>query len=894
MKRILLLFGLVFFLSVNMCAQTPADLDGDGILNTADNCPEHYNPTQIDTDADGIGDDCDCTPNAANPTGEKRPSIIINNNTGLNICLGNSVVFNYQLANTTGTYSYNWKKNNISVVTSSPNYITSSLTNGEVITCVLTSNIPTCPLGNLVVSNPKTMNVSNIPNILATGINNTGAVFAGVPALITNGNNGTANSCSPIATISQTGATPVFGFINASVNEVTGVNAIVANTQPYVIRYYDITPAFAQPSNTGRITLYYKDAEFVKYNTQVSTNNYKLPTVAGGGSGDPNKTRLRIRKFTGTAGSPIAANYFNNSFVNIDPTDTDIIYNTTKGRWEVTFDAAGLEGFFLYTEPTACWQLLRAGGYTSGGIKGDGTLWMWGNNAAGQLGNNSNLNSNIPIQISNATNWKDLSIGLYHTIALKDDNTLWAWGYNGLGQLGDGTNTDKLVPIQIGTATNWASIKSGDNFNLAIKQNGTLWGWGYNGSGRLGDGTTSNKLVPTQIGIATDWDKISCDGDGSTSSGGSGHSLAIKQNGTLWSWGYGSSGVIGDGAYITRLVPTQIGTASDWYKISVGYDHSIAIKNNNTLWSWGRNDIGQLGYGAGTVTGHSSIPLQVGTATDWVNIEARTRQSFGTRLVTGGFAQYNLYAWGHNSEGELGMSVCCYRDFPALVNSSTDWYEVATGRIHTLALTTNLTALSTGYNIDGVLGNGGTTSVNYAFVPIACQTTSIVPITLSSFTAQNKNSTNLLLWTTENETNNKHFEIQRSVDGINFITIGKVNAIGNSTITTNYSYTDNAPTYGTNYYRLKQVDVDGTFTYSNIEKIKNIKLGGITIYPNPASNALFVDGVKNNSKYCITNLLGEIVLNGEYEINKSIAINKLPRAIYFLKIDNVVYKFIKQ
>lgn len=895
----LLIVGLLFFISVNINAQTAADLDGDGILNAADNCPEHFNPTQIDTDADGIGDDCDCTPNTANPIGEKKPSIIINNNTGVNICLGNSVVFNYQLANTTGAYTYKWKKNNIDVVTSSPNYITSSFVNGDVITCVLTSNIPTCSLGNIVVSNPKTMNVSSIPNILATGINNTGTVFGGVPALITNGNNGTANSCSPIANIAQTGATPVFGNFNAAVNEITGVNAIVANTQPYVVRYYDITPAFAQPTNTGRVTLYYKDAEFVKYNTYASTNNFKLPTLAGGGSGDPNKARLRIRKFTGTAGFPIVANYFNNAFVNIDPVDVDIIYNATKARWEVTFDAAGLEGFFVYTEPTACWQLVRAGGYTSGGIKGDGTLWMWGYNGTGQLGNNSNTDVNIPTQINNATDWRELSIGNYHSLAIKNDKTLWAWGQNNYGQLGIGNYFDKLIPTQIGSASDWASICTGYYFTIAIKQNGTLWTWGLNSYGQLGDGTTTNKNTPIQIGTANNWSKISCDGGSSYSSGYDGHSLAVKQDGTLWGWGINTDGQIGDNTNITKLVPTQIGTATDWNNIAVGKNHSMATKNNNTLWVWGSNGIGQLGLGNGdgsNVGGSRLVPTQVGTAADWVNIAAKERQSFGTRLVTGGFLQFNLYAWGHNSEGELGMGGSSYRDAPTLVNTSTDWWDISTGKNHTLGLNTNLNLLATGWNGNGQLGKGtnGFSDISYGFIPIACQTTTIVPIKLSSFTAQNNNTTNLLLWTTENETNNKHFEIQRSTDGINFKQIGIVNAVGNSTVATNYNFTDNAPTNGINYYRLKQVDVDGTFTFSYIVKVKNTKLGSITIYPNPASNVLYVDGVKNNTAYSITNLLGQIVVSGLYDNSKPIAINKLQSATYFLKLNNEVYRFIKQ
>lgn len=257
------------------------------------------------------------------------------------------------------------------------------------------------------------------------------------------------------------------------------------------------------------------------------------------------------------------------------------------------------------------WVKVHAGYSSSYGIKTDGTLWSWGGNGSGKLGT-GNLNWVIatPTQIGTDTNWLSVSDGWDHTIALKTDGTLWAWGKNEYGQLGDNTTVDKLTPIQIGTATNWQSIATGINHSLAIKTDGTLWFWGSRFNLY---GTSSQNNIPTQIGTDTNWLKLA---------GGQHHCAAIKTDGTLWTWGENSSGQLGDGTTTYRTAPIQVGTANDWLDVSVGVRYTIATKNNFSFWSWGYNYSGQLGHGTSGNTSDVYIPTQVGNSLDSNKISA--------------------------------------------------------------------------------------------------------------------------------------------------------------------------------------------------------------------------------------------------------------------------------
>ena len=137
------------------------------------------------------------------------------------------------------------------------------------------------------------------------------------------------------------------------------------------------------------------------------------------------------------------------------------------------------------------------------------------------------------------------------TVSLQSDGSLWAWGGNAFGQLGDDSTTDRLSPAHIGTATDWVVGGGGGYHSLALRGPGTLWSWGYNSNSQLGDDSSADSHVPKQVGVDTGWTAVS---------GGSGHSMALRSDGTLWTWGCNTSGQLGDGLLTNRLVPTQIGT----------------------------------------------------------------------------------------------------------------------------------------------------------------------------------------------------------------------------------------------------------------------------------------------------------------------------------------------
>ena len=234
------------------------------------------------------------------------------------------------------------------------------------------------------------------------------------------------------------------------------------------------------------------------------------------------------------------------------------------------------------------WVSVAAGSEHSIGLKSDGTIWAWGDNEYGQVGvGSSDFWKTTPTQIGIATDWVSIAAGYGHNLGIKSDGTLWAWGYNADGQLGDGTILNKLSPVQIGTATDWASVDAGLIHNFGIKTDGTLWAWGWNHYGQLGDGTNSDRRSPVQIGTG-DWVSVAA---------GDYYSLGIKGDGSLWAWGWNDVGQLGDGSTTNRATPTQIGAANNWALVAAGYKFSFGIKTDGFAYAWGQNDAGQLGDG---------------------------------------------------------------------------------------------------------------------------------------------------------------------------------------------------------------------------------------------------------------------------------------------------------
>jgi alpha-tubulin suppressor-like RCC1 family protein len=320
------------------------------------------------------------------------------------------------------------------------------------------------------------------------------------------------------------------------------------------------------------------------------------------------------------------------------------------------------------------WKQVSCGSSVTAAIKTDGTLWGWGGNNYGGLGDNTTTNKSSPVQtISGGTNWKQASGGRYHTAAIKTDGTLWTWGYNYYGGLGDNTNVSKSSPVQtISAGTNWKSVACGVYHTAAIKTDGTLWTWGYNWAGQLGDTTTANKSSPVQtISGGTNWKQVSCGY----------HTAAIKTDGTLWIWGYNWCGQLGDNTTTDKSSPVQTITGgTNWKQVSCGQYHTAAIKTDGTLWTWGWNSNGQLGDNIAYI--HKSSPVQTITGgTNWKQV------SCGSSVTAAIKTDGTLWGWGFNASGQLGDNTTTDKSSPVqTISAGTNWKQVSCGSNNTAAV----------------------------------------------------------------------------------------------------------------------------------------------------------------------------------------------------------------
>jgi alpha-tubulin suppressor-like RCC1 family protein len=151
--------------------------------------------------------------------------------------------------------------------------------------------------------------------------------------------------------------------------------------------------------------------------------------------------------------------------------------------------------------------------------------------------------------------WVTVAGVRYHMVALKADGSLWAWGYNNTGQLGQGDTTNRSAPVQVGADRDWAAVSACTGSTLALKGDGSLWAWGGNGYGQVGDGTTTHRYSPVRVGADNDWVALPA--------GTYNHMMALKGDGSLWVWGYNNFGQLGDGTSGTgtnKTAPIEVGT----------------------------------------------------------------------------------------------------------------------------------------------------------------------------------------------------------------------------------------------------------------------------------------------------------------------------------------------
>lgn len=344
-------------------------------------------------------------------------------------------------------------------------------------------------------------------------------------------------------------------------------------------------------------------------------------------------------------------------------------------------------------------------------LRADGSLWAWGSNTNGQLGDGTvssgpEYSKNSPVKAGTAT-WKAISAGEDFSVGIQTNGTLWAWGLNDAsGRLGDGSTgaTNKSAPVKIADG-NYVSVSAGRRHSLAIDADGYLWAWGYNFDGSLGNGTSgsgTNKNTPTKIG-SDKWIVVVAGND---------ISYGIKEGGTLWAWGY--SAVSSAEPRQHSSIPVQIASGT-WRTIAGNRDFRVGIKSDGTLWAWGHNNFGQLG--CGTNTAYSADPTQIGADNTWTDVT--TGLQYCIALKSDG----TLWSWGYNNNGQLGDGTNSNRNAPARVGSAL-WATLGTGSFSnstSFGLQQNEELWAWGFNSYGQLGNGnsgGSAAVNTpVFIP---------------------------------------------------------------------------------------------------------------------------------------------------------------------------------
>lgn len=349
----------------------------------------------------------------------------------------------------------------------------------------------------------------------------------------------------------------------------------------------------------------------------------------------------------------------------------------------------------------APYSAISAGAEHSLALRADGSLWAWGGNLFGQLGDGSLADKLEPTLVGSAKNWSALASGEFHSLALKSDGSLWSWGYNLNGQLGDGAaGTNKSVPTQVGTLTTWAAVAAGRAHSVALRKDGTLWAWGRNFNGQLGDGTESDRSTPVQVRTS-----VTTEPKWSVIATGSNHTVARDTDGNLWAWGQNTAGQLGTGSALNIVrAPGKI-EGGPWVAVAAGQLHTLAIRADGALFSWGSNDRGQLGE-PGV---QRAVPTRVGSETNWSVIAAGDLHSIA--IKTDG----TLWAWGANSEGQLGDGTLIDRSLPVRITDARDWVRISAGTGHTLGLKSDGSLWSWGKNASGQLGNG---SLNRTTSPV--------------------------------------------------------------------------------------------------------------------------------------------------------------------------------
>jgi alpha-tubulin suppressor-like RCC1 family protein len=323
------------------------------------------------------------------------------------------------------------------------------------------------------------------------------------------------------------------------------------------------------------------------------------------------------------------------------------------------------------------------------------TAWAWGDNSRGQLGDGTTRSRPGPGAVPGMGRMGAVAAGDHHSLAVRStDGTVWAWGSNSVGQLGDGTTENRSAPVMVPAADGtlrlfgMVAVAAGDAHSLALRQDGRVFAWGSNEFGQLGDGPQPHRRPVLVRGL-----------EGATAvAAGARHSLALR-NGTVLAWGDNADGQLGDGTIVNRDRPVAVSGLGEVIAVAAGDAHSLALRQDGRVFTWGSNEFGQLGDGT---TDSRPQPEAVPQLSGVVAIAAGGSHSLAVR------SDGAVWAWGDNRHGQLGDGTTVNRTGPEEVWDSSEVVAIAAGRHHSVAVLGDGAALAWGGNTHGQLGDGTT------------------------------------------------------------------------------------------------------------------------------------------------------------------------------------------
>lgn len=380
--------------------------------------------------------------------------------------------------------------------------------------------------------------------------------------------------------------------------------------------------------------------------------------------------------------------------------------NDSNGKLGI--GATGASNAPVEIDGASSWKVIRASlsGFSTAtcGIKSDDTAWCWGSDFSGTVGNGAIAgNQESPSPVSGGATWKDIDVGALHACGIQSDNTGWCWGSDSYGEIGNGATTGlQIAPVSINGGHTWKSLRGGASITCGIKSDDTTWCWGYGYSGGIGaGGSTTTADVPTAVSGGHSWAMIDT---------GAEYNCGISADGALYCWGLGTNGSLGNGDAPERYIPNPqaINNSLTWLKISSGGPgfgggaHSCGIKTDNSLWCWGMGNSGQLGDNTAAIS--RATPNQITGGGSWKDISTGGQHSCGI------MADDTMRCWGDGMNGRLGNAGTAPSATPVTLSGGGTWKSVGLGRDHTCGIKSDDTAWCWGHGSWGARGDGSTTT----------------------------------------------------------------------------------------------------------------------------------------------------------------------------------------